>query len=151
MDKELLKQRVNAAIDEAAAKIKDLADRIYAEPEMGYKEVKTAAKVAAFMKDEFFENGYKINDLKRDIYLCCPKFNQIDGNIFKVKTRNAFIANPILFQTESLLEKIDMEKLETDDNYLKFVSKIKTGKPNQNQVESKPIIKKNQKMFLFFR
>ena len=67
MDKELLKQRVNAAIDEAAAKIKDLADRIYAEPEMGYKEVKTAAKVAAFMKDELGldpQTGLAINGVK---------------------------------------------------------------------------------------
>lgn len=67
MDKELLKQRVNAAIDEYAAKIKDIADRIYAEPEMGYKEVKTAAKVAAFMKDELGlkpQTGLAINGVK---------------------------------------------------------------------------------------
>ena len=67
MDKELLKQRVYQAIDESAAKIKDIADRIYAEPEMGYKEVKTAAKVAAFMKDELGldpQTGLAINGVK---------------------------------------------------------------------------------------
>lgn len=67
MDKELLKQRVNAAIDESAAKIKDIADRIYAEPELGFKEVKTAAKVAAFMKEELGldpQTGLAINGVK---------------------------------------------------------------------------------------
>lgn len=52
MDKELLKQKVCAAIDASADKIKNLADCIYAEPELGYKEVKTAAKVKAFMEKE---------------------------------------------------------------------------------------------------
>lgn len=67
MDKELLKQRVCKAIDESAAKIKDIADRIYAEPELGFKEVKTAAKVAAFMQDELGlepQTGLAINGVK---------------------------------------------------------------------------------------
>lgn len=67
MDKELLKQRVAAAIDDNAAKIKDIADRIYAEPELGFKEVKTAAKVAAFMREELGlepQTGLAINGVK---------------------------------------------------------------------------------------
>lgn len=67
MDKELLKQRIAAAIDDNAAKIKDIADRIYAEPELGFKEVKTAAKVAAFMREELGlepQTGLAINGVK---------------------------------------------------------------------------------------
>lgn len=67
MDKELLKQRIAAAIDDNAAKIKDVADRIYAEPELGFKEVKTAAKVAAFMREELGlepQTGLAINGVK---------------------------------------------------------------------------------------
>lgn len=67
MDKELLKQRVAAAIDDNAAKIKDIADRIYAEPELGFKEIKTAAKVAAFMREELGldpQTGLAINGVK---------------------------------------------------------------------------------------
>lgn len=67
MDKELLKQRIAAAIDDNAAKIKDIADRIYAEPELGFKEFKTAAKVAAFMKEELGlepQTGLAINGVK---------------------------------------------------------------------------------------
>lgn len=50
MDKETLKRSVCAAIDAAAEKIKDIADSIAKEPELGFKEIKTAAKVAAFMQ-----------------------------------------------------------------------------------------------------
>lgn len=67
MDKELLKQRIAAAIDDNVAKIKDIADRIYAEPELGFKEVKTAAKVAAFMREELGlepQTGLAINGVK---------------------------------------------------------------------------------------
>lgn len=67
MDKELLKQRIAAAIDDNAAKIKDIADRIYAEPELGFKEIKTAAKVAAFMREELGlepQTGLAINGVK---------------------------------------------------------------------------------------
>ena len=46
MDKELLKQRVNAAIDEYAAKIKDIADRIYAGE---IQDAKTVAAVMAYL------------------------------------------------------------------------------------------------------
>lgn len=67
MDKQQLKAMVNAAIDANAAAIKDIADRIYAEPELGYKEVKTAAKVAAFMREELGlepQTGLAINGVK---------------------------------------------------------------------------------------
>lgn len=67
MDKELLKKRVCEAIDASANKIKDIADRIYAEPELGFKEIKTAAKVKAFMEEEFGivpQTGLAINGVK---------------------------------------------------------------------------------------
>ncbi len=50
MDKQILKQKICAAIDASAASLKALADSIAAEPELGFKEVKTAAKVEAFMR-----------------------------------------------------------------------------------------------------
>ena len=51
MDKKLLKQQVCAAIDASAAQIKAIADCIADEPELGFKEVKTSAKVAEFMRE----------------------------------------------------------------------------------------------------
>jgi len=51
MTKEEMKQAVCRAIDEEAEKIRELALRIEAEPELGFKEVKTAAKVEAYMKE----------------------------------------------------------------------------------------------------
>ena len=67
MEKELLKKRVCEAIDASADKIKDIANRIYAEPELGFKEVKTAAKVKSFMEEEFGiapQTGLAINGVK---------------------------------------------------------------------------------------
>lgn len=67
MNKQELKAMANAAIDANAAIIKDIADRIYAEPELGYKEFKTAAKVVAFMRDELGlepQTGLAINGVK---------------------------------------------------------------------------------------
>lgn len=67
MNKELLKQRVCEAIDASADKIRNIADRIYAEPELGFKEVKTAAKVKSFMEEEFGiipQTGLAINGVK---------------------------------------------------------------------------------------
>ncbi|MCD8198741.1 MAG: amidohydrolase [Phascolarctobacterium sp.] len=51
MDKQILKQKVCTAIDASAKEIETLADSISSEPELGFKEVKTSAKVAAFMKE----------------------------------------------------------------------------------------------------
>ena len=45
MDKDLLKAKVCAAIDDSAAEIEALANSIADEPELGFKEVKTSAKV----------------------------------------------------------------------------------------------------------
>lgn len=67
MNKQELKAMANAAIDANAAIIKDIADRIYAEPELGFKEVKTAAKITAFMKEELGLNpqtGLALNGVK---------------------------------------------------------------------------------------
>ena len=66
MNKEELKQQVCAVIDAYADKIKDVADSIADEPELGFKEVKTAAKVAAFMRELGLEPqmGLAINGVK---------------------------------------------------------------------------------------
>lgn len=66
MNKEELKQQVCAVIDAYADKIKDVADRIADEPELGFKEVKTADKVAAFMRELGLEpqTGLAINGVK---------------------------------------------------------------------------------------
>ena len=53
-----MKAAVCAAIDKNAAKINAIAESIFAEPELGYKEVKTAAKVKAV----FDELGYAYQD-----------------------------------------------------------------------------------------
>lgn len=50
MNKEELKEKVCRAIDEAADIIEKLAADIEREPELGYKEEKTAQKVAAYMR-----------------------------------------------------------------------------------------------------
>lgn len=66
MEKEVLKAKVCAAIDAYADKIQELADDIAREPELGFKEVKTAAKVAAYMRDLGLEpeTGLAINGVK---------------------------------------------------------------------------------------
>lgn len=66
MEKEVLKAKVCAAIDAYADKIKELADDIAREPELGFKEVKTAAKVAAYMRELGLEpeTGLAINGVK---------------------------------------------------------------------------------------
>ena len=51
MTKEILKEKACAAIDAYADKIKAICASINDEPELGFKEVKTAAKVAEFMRD----------------------------------------------------------------------------------------------------
>ncbi len=66
MKKEVLKAKVCAAIDAYADKIQELANDIAREPELGFKEVKTAAKVAAYMRDLGLEpeTGLAINGVK---------------------------------------------------------------------------------------
>ena len=51
MTKEEMKKAVCQAIDEAGEKIRELALNIESEPELGFKETKTAAKVEAYMRD----------------------------------------------------------------------------------------------------
>lgn len=66
MDKNLLKQKVCETIDAYADKIKAISESIADEPELGFKEVKTAAKVADFMRDLGLEpkTGLAINGVK---------------------------------------------------------------------------------------
>ena len=66
MDKDLLKAKVCAAIDDSAAEIEALANSIADEPELGFKEVKTSAKVAEFMSNLGLEPqmGLAINGVK---------------------------------------------------------------------------------------
>ncbi|MEW6723921.1 MAG: amidohydrolase [Bacillota bacterium] len=55
MDKESLKREAVAAIDRRAGEIIELGETIFAEPELGYKETKTAARV----EEKFGELGIK--------------------------------------------------------------------------------------------
>ena len=66
MEKEILKQKVCAAIDAHAEKIRAICDSINDEPELGFKEVKTAAKVAEFMRSLGLspQTGLAINGVK---------------------------------------------------------------------------------------
>lgn len=66
MNKDLLKEKVCAAIDAHAAQIRAIADSIEAEPELGFKEVKTSGKVAEFMQELGLEvkTGLAINGVK---------------------------------------------------------------------------------------
>jgi amidohydrolase len=45
-----LKKRICAAVDAAAQSIRQYADSVFNEPELGFKEVKTAAKTAGFFR-----------------------------------------------------------------------------------------------------
>ena len=49
MDKDEMKRRAAAAIDAAAAELEALARDIEREPELGFKEKKTAAKVEKYL------------------------------------------------------------------------------------------------------
>ena len=66
MDKDLLKAKVCAAIDDSAAEIEALANSIADEPELGFKEIKTSAKVAEFMRNLGLDPqmGLAINGVK---------------------------------------------------------------------------------------
>lgn len=72
MNKQELKLQVCAAIDSCADKIEKLAADIAAEPELGFKEVKTAAKVAEFMRSLGLEpqTGLAINGVKARVKGC---------------------------------------------------------------------------------
>lgn len=66
MTKEEVKAKVCQAIEEGLPKIKALAEAIMAEPELGYKETKTAAKVEQAFEDLHvpFTKGHGITGLK---------------------------------------------------------------------------------------
>ena len=51
MTRDELKQRVNAAIEANAERIVALGERIRRQPELGFKEVKTAALVADVFRE----------------------------------------------------------------------------------------------------
>lgn len=66
MNKEELKQKVCEAIDRNQEQITAIGDAIYAEPELGYKEVKTAAKIKKAFDELGLEytEGWGITGLK---------------------------------------------------------------------------------------
>lgn len=66
MDKTEMKQKICVAIDASRADIEDYADSVFNEPELGFKEVKTAAKLAAqFDKLGIsYETGLAITGIK---------------------------------------------------------------------------------------
>ena len=74
MDKDLLKAKVCAAIDDSAAEIEALANSIADEPELGFKEVKTSAKVVDFFRNLGLEpqTGIAINGVKARAKGCKP-------------------------------------------------------------------------------
>ena len=74
MDKDLLKVKVCAAIDDSAAEIEALANGIADEPELGFKEVKTSAKVVDFFRNLGLEpqTGFAINGVKARAKGCKP-------------------------------------------------------------------------------
>ena len=74
MDKDLLKAKVCAAIDDSAAEIEALANSIADEPELGFKEVKTSAKVVEFFRVLGLEpqTGFAINGVKARAKGCKP-------------------------------------------------------------------------------
>ena len=74
MDKDLLKAKVCAAIDDSAVEIEALANSIADEPELGFKEVKTSAKVVEFFRALGLEpqTGFAINGVKARAKGCKP-------------------------------------------------------------------------------
>ena len=74
MDKDLLKAKVCAAIDDSAAEIEALANSIADEPELGFKEVKTSAKVVDFFRNLGLkpQTGFAINGVKARAKGCKP-------------------------------------------------------------------------------
>ncbi len=66
MDKEMWKRKVCEAIDAHAEKIRAICEAINDEPELGFKEVKTAEKVANFMRALGVdpETGLAVNGVK---------------------------------------------------------------------------------------
>lgn len=66
LSRQELKKEVCAVIDSYAEKIEEIAARIADEPELGFKETKTAAKVAAFMQELGLnpQTGLAVNGVK---------------------------------------------------------------------------------------
>lgn len=66
LSRQELKNQVCAVIDSYADKIEEIANSIADEPELGFKETKTAAKVAAFMQELGLnpQTGLAINGVK---------------------------------------------------------------------------------------
>ena len=64
MDIKTLKERVCQAVEEHKEEIMALGDSIFQEPELGYKEYKTAAKVKAFIDEKI---GMIVNITKNKI------------------------------------------------------------------------------------
>lgn len=66
LSRQELKKEVCAVIDNYAEKIEEIAARIADEPELGFKETKTAAKVAAFMQELGLnpQTGLAVNGVK---------------------------------------------------------------------------------------
>lgn len=69
LTKEEVKAKVCAAIDAAQPRLRELADAIMAEPELGYKEVKTSAKVQAMFKELGipFTTGHALTGVKGEL------------------------------------------------------------------------------------
>ena len=66
MDVKTLKARVCQAVEEHKEEIMALGDSIFQEPELGYKEYKTAAKVKQFIEEKIgmpYEDGIALTGI----------------------------------------------------------------------------------------
>ena len=98
MDKDLLKAKICAAIDDSAAEIEALANSIADEPELGFKEVKTSAKVVDFFRNLGLEpqTGFAINGVKARAKGCKPgPAAAVIGELDAVGCPDSYKADPM--------------------------------------------------------
>ncbi|MEA5091101.1 N-acetyldiaminopimelate deacetylase [bioreactor metagenome] len=98
MDKEKLKQKVCATIDSNVAKIAAYAEDVAKEPELGFKEIKTAAKMAAVF-DELgieYRAGLAITGVKGRVHggKKGPTIAVI-GELDAIGCADSLLANPL--------------------------------------------------------
>lgn len=87
MEKQELKQKIVNAIDQSRSKIMDVREDIYHHPEFGYKEVRTTAAVADFLKQELglsVEQNIAVTGCKavmdgKDQGPCIAVLGELDG------------------------------------------------------------------------
>ncbi len=96
MDKQQMKELICQAIDRAGDKIAAYAESVMKEPELGYKEVKTAAKTAALMKEIGLpvEEGLAITGVRATLQGDAGPTIAILGELDAIGCPEAEFANP---------------------------------------------------------